>query len=288
MSYAPTKQRRIKMLLYSKTLNKNVTLVTFEKEDDLGRPIKIITHDSLQELIHDSKVKYDFSVISADINHSVVTCCMADSSGRIIKEIGESIPETLETTIARNYPTLIATQRAFDRAAIRYLNLPGKIFSNTEIPIIDGDTGDDNEYSQITVSGISSIVQEDEMLNYNTPTDSIVIDDMIDNNDVNTSVNVDTPIDNEPVIEDINVGIDTTDDLPFDVTEETTETSNDYGNYVITMKGKYYEKNKTIAEIYETDANWVKWIAENFVPRTDVAKKDVEAIKIFVSTKNME
>jgi hypothetical protein len=67
--------------------------------------------------------------------------------------------------------------------------------------------------------------------------------------------------------------------------ENIEETSNDYGNYLITMKGKYYMK--TIAEIYETDANWVKWIAKHSAPGA-AEKKDVEAIKKFVSTEISE
>jgi hypothetical protein len=99
----------------------------------------------------------------------------------------------------------------------------------------------------------------------------------------NTDINVDidatsSPVDENVVIGDVDVEIGSSDDLPFDT--ETEE--EDYGNHVITMSGKYSGKNKTVAEIYSTDAGWAEWIAQNFVPRNEVAKKDVAAIKNYI------
>jgi hypothetical protein len=301
MSYTHNKSKEVQiMLLYSKTLGKDVNFTTFEKMDDFGRPIKIIHHDSLQDVIHNlAKVKYDFNFVSSDTTHCVVICSMADASGRVIREIGESIPATLDTKIAQDYPALIASQRAFDRAAIRYLDLPGKVFSNMEISIIDGnieETVGENPVSTTPQSGvISSIVQDDEMMSYDTSeefaieTDAEVIvkPEMDIETDLpvvaNTDINVDidatsSPVDENVVIGDVDVEIGSSDDLPFDT--ETEE--EDYGNHVITMSGKYSGKNKTVAEIYSTDAGWAEWIAQNFVPRNEVAKKDVAAIKNYI------
>ena len=52
------------------------------------------------------------------------------------------------------------------------------------------------------------------------------------------------------------------------------------------MKGKYAGKNKTVAEIYEIDASWMNWIADNFKPKNNpVAEKDVAAIRAYVAQK---
>ena len=276
------------MLLFSKTLQREINFATFEKENEFGRPIKVIFHDSLQEVIHnEAKVKYDFNFIVANPDHTVVVCTMVDGSGRLIREVGEAIPATLDTEIARNYPSLIASQRAFDRAAIRYLDLPGKVFSNMEISIID-ETMVDMETGEVTEapvqkSGIvSSVVKDDDFISLDSMeedvdvaedvapvVENVLVDDVVA--DIEDDVNIDGIGD-----------VDSADALPFDVEEEDND---DCGDYVITMNGKYAGKNKTIAEIYSTDASWIEWIAANFKAHNPVAEKDVAAIKKFVAMK---
>lgn len=278
------------MLLFSKTLQREINFATFEKENEFGKPIKVIFHDSLQEVIHEAKVKYDFNFIVANPDHTVVVCAMTDGSGRLIREVGEAIPATLDTEIARNYPSLIASQRAFDRAAIRYLDLPGKVFSNMEISIIDEsmvdmETGEVTEQAPAQKAGIiSSVVNDDDFMSLG------------DDETAEEDVVVDEPaVIDEPVVADVvadiedEVNIDgigevgSADALPFDV--EDTEDVDDCSGYVITMNGKYAGKNKTIAEIYASDASWIEWIAANFKPHNPVAEKDVAAIKKFVEAK---
>lgn len=278
------------MLLFSKTLQREINFATFEKENEFGKPIKVIFHDSLQEAIHEAKVKYDFNFIVANPDHTVVVCAMTDGSGRLIREVGEAIPATLDTEIARNYPSLIASQRAFDRAAIRYLDLPGKVFSNMEISIIDEsmvdmETGEVTEQAPAQKAGIiSSVVNDDDFMSLG------------DDETAEEDVVVDEPaVIDEPVVADVvadiedEVNIDgigevgSADALPFDV--EDTEDVDDCSGYVITMNGKYAGKNKTIAEIYASDASWIEWIAANFKPHNPVAEKDVAAIKKFVEAK---
>lgn len=290
------------MLLFSKTLNKDINFATFEKENEFGRPIKVIFHDSLQEVIHnEAKVKYDFNFVVANPDHTVVVCTMVDGSGRLIREVGEAIPATLDTEIARNYPSLIASQRAFDRAAIRYLDLPGKVFSNMEISIIDEtmvdmETGEVADKAPAQKSGIiSSVVTDDDYMSLG---DDIDVEAEVE---ADVSVTVETPesavedvdavaeIDNvvADIEDDVNIDgigdVDSADALPFDVEDE--EDADDCSDYVVTMNGKYAGKNKTIAEIYSTDASWIEWIAANFKPHNPVAEKDVAAIKKFVAAK---
>ena len=283
------------MLLFSKTLNKDINFATFEKLNEFGKPIKVIFHDALQKVIHnEAKVKYDVNFIVANTDHAVVVCTMTDASGRFIREVGESVPATLDNEIAQNHPALIAFQRAFDRAAIRYLDLPGKVFSNMEISVIDETMvemeSDDAETKSVAQKPgiISSVVGDDDLMSLG--------DDIEDTEEHQSEVVVtDTVAEIEDVVEDVaedvddDVNIDgigdvcSADALPFDVDSE--EDTDDCSGYVITMNGKYAGKNKTIAEIYATDASWIEWIAANFKPHNSVAEKDVAAIKKFVEAK---
>ena len=288
------------MQLQSKSLNQVFDFVTFEREER-GRVIQIIMHDSLEDVIHNQTkdVHYEFDVISTDRAHSVVKCTMFNKDGtRNIVAIGESLPETLDNAIAQNYPTLIASQRAFDRAAIRFLDLPGKVLSNTEMSfledIMDTTVIEDVPSEPVKKSGgiVSSVVEDsgDDNISINT---GMEIEDIVDDSD--TNIIVDDIVDDTVVVtedstediiveEEVVVTEDVSDDsLPFDI--ETDDSDDDIGNYMITMNGKYATAGKTISEIYKTDASWIEWIAANFVPRNPVAEKDVEQIKKFVASR---
>lgn len=277
------------MQLQSKSLGKTFDFVTFEREEN-GRVVKIIMHDSLEDVIHNQAegVNYSYDVISADRNHSIVKCEMSNKDGsRHIVAIGESVPETLDNDIAQKYPTLIASQRAFDRAAIRFLDLPGKVLSNVEMSFIDDlmvdDVVEDTPAEKTSSGGIVS---------------SVIVDDSADSFEIGDDTTVDTGFivdDSDSVVvvedetdtvveEEVVVTADPADDaLPFDIEGESTE--DESGNYVITMNGKYANAGLTISEIYKTDASWVEWIADNFKARNPVAEKDVAQIKKFVASK---
>ncbi len=277
------------MQLQSKSLGKTFDFVTFEREEN-GRVVKIIMHDSLEDVIHNQAegVNYSYDVISADRNHSIVKCEMSNKDGsRHIVAIGESVPETLDNDIAQKYPTLIASQRAFDRAAIRFLDLPGKVLSNVEMSFIDDfmvdDVVEDTPAEKTSTGGIvSSVIVDDSADSFEIGDDTTVDTGFIvDDSDsvVVVEDETDTVIDEEVV-----VTADPADDvLPFDIDGENTD--DESGNYVITMNGKYANAGLTISEIYKTDASWVEWIADNFKARNPVAEKDVAQIKKFVASK---
>lgn len=97
----------------------------------------IISHDSLVDIIDNQippemEIHYDFALVKSEKNHVVVTCTISDAKNRRIKDLGEATPDSLDTKISKNYPCLMAYYRAFDRAVIRYLAFPGKVFSSTE------------------------------------------------------------------------------------------------------------------------------------------------------------
>lgn len=127
----------------SKVFNLTFETKTFESVED-GNSVNIITHEALEGIIHDQlpanvEVRYDFTVVASDISHCVVQCVMSSvAPKRRIVAIGETVPDTLETDISKQYPCTMACNRAFDRAAIRFLGLEGKVLSNLEAPAYNG------------------------------------------------------------------------------------------------------------------------------------------------------
>ena len=113
-------------------------LVTYQRSDE---PVSILKHDDLFDIIqnqisgeHQVTYHFEFPLISA--THCFVVCTMSDASGRTVQECGESMTETLTTAIAKTIPATMAAIRAFDRAAIKFLDLDckGKAYSDQEIP----------------------------------------------------------------------------------------------------------------------------------------------------------
>lgn len=110
---------------------------SFESTED-GETVQVISHEALENIIHnlvpdEVGVRYELKDMHISRDHCVVSCVITDKkSGRRIQAIGETVPETLESEISKTYPALMAANRAFDRAAIRYLDLPGKTFSSLE------------------------------------------------------------------------------------------------------------------------------------------------------------
>lgn len=274
------------MKLHSRALDRDFEFVTFEKEVEHGRVIKVIMHDSLRDVIlnqTEGDVSYLNTVISADPAHSVVMCEMFKNDGtRRVIEYGESIPETLTSEIARNYPTLTASQRAFDRAAIAFLDLPGKVLSNMELDIID---------DVLSADEITSITEQTKQEKKEKETTSGIVSAVVeDDEDGLMDVSV---VEEVSPDEDEEVSIDASDtdesngdffdaEAEMEESEESEETE-DIGNYVVTMNGKYATAGLTISEIHAQNPQWVVWVAKNFVPHNPVAVKDTEQIKRYVT-----
>lgn len=127
------------MNIYSKFLKREVE-VDVKSIDDTNNDMKIISHDSLRELFLSGElgagISYQYSPIFMSGSHYAVLCTMK-ISGREVQEVGESLPATLTNPISKNYPILIAYQRAFDRALIAFLGFSGKVLSDTEMGMED-------------------------------------------------------------------------------------------------------------------------------------------------------
>ena len=118
----------------------NVTVELYSKLNEQNTPIYIVRHNDLVAAIDSPEVRatgcrYEYGQIQiiGDM-HYLVECIIRDGNGNFeIREHGEVMPETLLTDISRQYPAKMCTNRAFDRAAIRYLGLGKRVYSENEI-----------------------------------------------------------------------------------------------------------------------------------------------------------
>lgn len=122
--------------LKSEYLGKEFEVASFEAQDE-GETVEVVSHTALQHIAHnllptELKTQYSLEPLLLSPNHCVAKCVFADNTGRRIIEIGESMPSSLSTEIARNHPATMAFNRAFDKAFLRYLDVPGKVLSNSE------------------------------------------------------------------------------------------------------------------------------------------------------------
>lgn len=114
-------------------------VLTYDINDRDGAK-KIISHGSLQNIIYNvlpkqnPELKLRVTTLSVYVTETrcAFQCTMTDNNFRSVQELGESSTGTLHTQIARDYPIMMASQRAFDRAAIQYLAFPGKVYSTSE------------------------------------------------------------------------------------------------------------------------------------------------------------
>jgi len=102
--------------------------------------VTIIPHNVLWDILHnqitDKSLMYEYIPVSVTKDHCFIGCTIRDAGGRSVTEFGESTAETLKSSIAKGIPATMAQIRAFDRAAIRYLDFDcaGKVYSDQEIP----------------------------------------------------------------------------------------------------------------------------------------------------------
>lgn len=220
-------------------------LETFDKERN-DSILTIITHNSLEKLMHDKlmisdlRTSYRSNFIECNERHTVVECFIEDVSGRRVSSIGESTKQSLDSDIAKKYPSLIAFQRAFDRAIIRYLSLEGRCYSDTEISAIELF---DNLPEKLNMEEIKS--NEEPIM-------------------------VTEPPKSEEFSEAVVVNID-------DVIEETaTEEPIGEEDFNVPVKiGQYRGSDATIPELYNDNRAWFDYMVAKHIdgPNSEIIKK---------------
>lgn len=126
------------MKIYSRYLDKEIEFSEATIMSNGDRKV-LIPHDALEELIYNSdkaakdNIQVHYTPVVTEPRHYAFMCAINDKNGRRIESIGEALDATLDTEIAKNYPALMAVKRAFDDAAIKFLGLPGKTYSDQQI-----------------------------------------------------------------------------------------------------------------------------------------------------------
>lgn len=124
--------------MYSAYLDQELD-IPFESVTSDGEETLIISHTALENIIYNSQEAAIHNIcvhhvcLVSEPRHYAFMCSIEDSEGRRVEGIGEALDATLDTQIAQNYPVLMAFKRAFDDAAIKFLRLPGKVYTDQQI-----------------------------------------------------------------------------------------------------------------------------------------------------------
>lgn len=141
--------------IHSKRLDKDFDALCWEMPKK-GRVETVVAHEAFEDIIFNTEMPpgfcYEVAPIIGIASYPVMQCTMTDDTGRKIFAIGEAHPNTLINSISRNNPVIMAFNRAFDRAAIRYLDFEGKFYSSAEIPD-DKDVGTSDEFDENDIIG---------------------------------------------------------------------------------------------------------------------------------------
>lgn len=232
-----------------------------------GKKQTIVLHSELEELIlnmcNSGKVRFDYPVVIPSLSDAVVTCRIWDDNNRHVVAIGESTEATRTSSIADSYPTTTAANRAFDRAAIRFLGL-GKVYSDLEIAP-DGP----KRYESDRLTDAQPSTTQAESVSSANP-DSVIASTNPNNApDVSNA----TPA---PAKQTVSTNTQ--------VTDNAQKQNTDVDGSVVISIGKYANKNKTVAEIYELDPSWLKYIT-TLAPKKDEMRMQVESAKRFLEKK---
>lgn len=252
-------------VIHSKYLNKDID-VPLQQRQEGDRILQIIPHDALEDIVNNQVpqeygLTYDFNIVNSSIEHSVVICVMLDNNGRRVVELGESVPGTLESDISKSYPTLMAAQRAFDRAAIKYLNLPGKVFSNIEADINESGAALNVTKASETTGIQSTAVEEPK-------TESGPIPAPIEKKDENGSAKKPTA-ENKPAEQ-------TAPENPAPEPEKKNP-----GDIMMKVGS---EKNKlTVAQTFEKNISSIAWVRKHIKPTKPESTETLQAIEDYLA-----
>lgn len=130
------------MIIYSKLLNKEISIDSFQGDD--GK--EVLSKNSLLDFylnelpkeMPDVHRKKTFDPIKTDQNHCLCKVTIVDSKGRHVEECGESNNLTLKSEVDKENPFGTAFNRASDKAIRRYLGLPQNVYSSSELPSASG------------------------------------------------------------------------------------------------------------------------------------------------------
>lgn len=258
------------MKLYSKTIERELDVETMEKEQN-GQILTVIKHASLMDIIYNQielcKDPDCIKIEDARPNspYPVYKCTLWDKTrNRCTVGIGSGKPETLPAGIPADYADESASNRAFDRAAITYLQFPGRQLSEEEVGIF------------IPVDLTPSVDLPEEPMN-DEPVPAIkeapIKTQVADNFTGAMNPPVETPTE-EPAKEDEV-------DAPAEATSsETNDEELEMIGAKIIQFGKYKNSPITVKEVCESDLVWVDCCLKIEHPSVTIADS-IEALRTY-------
>lgn len=120
----------------------NLSLIFKQNEDYVFENDKIVIKHAAVLQIADSvgiTVTDPEVVSSCGMKHYVLKrtakmpATVPGKEPKTVTEYGESMPDNLDTKIAKMYPFITANTRAYDRAVLQLIGLSGKVYSDAEI-----------------------------------------------------------------------------------------------------------------------------------------------------------
>lgn len=251
--------------IYSRYLTTFYEVNSNKVHNDDGTEEEIVTHRSLEDIIlnqlpEELGFTYRFEPWP-NSHHAVVSCIMSDKKGRQVQTVGEAVSITLDTKVAKDNPTAIAAQRAFDKAATKYLALESKAVIKDE-PTSAVPAAPKAEEKPKTIK--TSVVSKNEAPMNSAP--------MVDED---LEVVEDAVIQYADLIEEEEFA------TPDNSAEnDTANAKNNDGDVIINM-GRYARNPQKLSYIYENDQKWLSYVTEK-VQITDANREQIEAGKRYI------
>lgn len=257
--------------VHSRYLNCDFDVLVNEKNRD-GEMVSIISHESLRDIISNQipmKMGVNYTYENFGNNHHPVVCCtMYDKAGRKVQALGEATQSSLETENSKRFPTVIAAQRAFDRAAIDFLAFPGKIIAE-----------DDNKNSAVsqqskTLVGKALPSMPKEISGVNDP-DDLAVADLTEFEDDFEPIDAPTACEAELIIND--------EEDVFSASSASSSELDELGNVIINI-GKFKNAPAKLSEVYEKEKKWLVYVTDKTIV-TDANRTQIEAGKRYLALK---
>lgn len=287
------------MVLKSEFLNKEFEVETFDvPSPETGEVLKVVKHESIEDIINrqipfdksiNAQIRYNFQFCEG-LSYPAYICEITDIvSGRLVSASGSATMGSLSSSIAKKFPAEMAEKRAFDRAAIKFLAFPKKVYSSSEICV---------DRTSVNKENINPDVQK--MPNNNqAAVASSTGQNQLKNCDQrpvmtqnSNSVQMDTTIPTQSA-QLPNANVQNQNSVPqnaplnnaVSATQECNQPGIDYSNYVLDF-GLYAHQNKTLSQIAKIPGKkglpWLQQIAIS----DRLQGKDKEAVNGYLKTIN--
>lgn len=155
-----------KTSLFSKKLQREVTVETYETEDHI-----IVSTKSLKKLFESIKSELGIKdTITSNILytdkglflHASAKWRVEDKNGYCSEFLGEATPSSLDSSINKKYPEVTACNRAQSAGIISYLQLPKKMYSDTQITPVAGESSEPKKAADVLEDALNRKAKQPE------------------------------------------------------------------------------------------------------------------------------